>query len=225
MSNEIKEKVGELKTEISEWPIDQKASFMAGISEGLCLALVIAEEAGVKLAKDANLYDLSKYLCEQKCPPVKKRAKSTRAPTCARGQLADDIKKLLLRSVACRLRIPKITFDTSLDVEDLVTKYFFIIVAIANRSKLDDAIQDIRIMRTIAGGGLIDRLSVRSEVETCYDEFNTEIASVERFNEMTKNGNFRAKDIWLYLRSVERLDSEYEDDELQEIDARYRNTA
>jgi hypothetical protein len=223
MSDEIKNKVTQLKGQIAEWPIEQRAIFMDGISEGLCIAVLIAEEAGVKLGKDPNFDDLSLYLCRQECPPVKKRDKSVQEPKSARDQLAADIKRFLLRAIACRLRIPKDRFDTSLDVEDMIKKYFHIIVAIANRSALDDAIHDIQIMRSIAGGGLVDRESVKSEVETCHEKFGTEIASVERFNELTKRSNFKLKDVWIYLRSNEHLDLGYEDDELREIDARYQS--
>jgi hypothetical protein len=221
MEIQVKNQIDELKTEIAAWPKDQKGSFVGGITEGLCLGVLIAKAVGCDIAKDDDFKELLNFL-DRNCPPVKRRRKSAQKPQPARDQLVDDIKALLRRAIACRLRIPKDTFDTSLDVEDEVNKLFLTVVAIANRSALDDAIQDIRIMRSIAGGGVVDRETVKSEVEICHEKFPIEIAAIERFNELSKRNNFKLKDIWIYLRSNVGLDYGYEDDELREIDARYQ---
>jgi hypothetical protein len=221
MSENVKKQIDEIKAEIEEWPEEQKGSFVDGIATGLHLA-VIAKQAGCDILKDKDFAELASFL-DRHWPAVKKRNKSAQKPKPARDQLAEDIKGLLRRAIACRLRIPKDTFDTSLETEEEINKWLLTVVAIANRSKLDDAIQDIRIMRSIAGGGAVDRESVKSEVETCHEKFPIEIAAVERFNELSKRSSFKVKDIWTYLRSNVGLNYGYEDDELRDIDVRYRD--
>ena len=221
MTEELKNQISELKAKVVDWPKDQKGSYVEGISEGLSLGLSFAKLAGYDAAKDDELIELLNFFIHD-CPSAKKRSKAKLKSKPARDQLADDIKTLLWRAIAGRLRIPKDTFDTSLDVEDVVHKYFLIVVAIANRSALDDSIQDIRIMRAIAGGGPVDCESVKSEVEFCYENFRTEIAAIEQFNELSKRSNFKMKDIWIFLRANVPVNYGHDDDELREIDARYR---
>ena len=222
MPDKVKSQINNVKAEIAEWPKDQQGSFVGGITIGLHLAALFAKEAGCDIVKDKEFEELVNFL-DRNCPPIKRRNQAAQKTKPARDQLAHDIEELLKRAIACRARIPKDLFDTSLDIEDIVHKCFLTVVAIANRSKLDDAIQDIRIMRSIPGGGVVDRESVKSEVEACCEEYPIEIAAIERFNEMTKRNNFNSKDIWIYLRSNVGLDYGYEDDELREIDARYQS--
>jgi len=222
MSDEIKIQCDKLKSEVSTWPRDQKASFIDGISDGLCLAVSIAKESGMNLATNPYLRDLVNWLNDEKRPPVRRRNKAVQKPKCARDQLVDDIKDLLRRAIASRLRIPKNTYDTSLDAWEDVNKYLSTVVAIGNRKALDDSINDLRIVRSITGGGLVDRESVKSEVETCYERFRTEVDAVTRFNEMLNGGIIKVNDVWIWLRSNVHVNSGYDDDELREIDARYQ---
>jgi len=224
MTDELNRQLDKLKAQVAEWPIEQKASHIGGIFDGLRLAILIAKESGCNLGKDNYLNELVNHLGGQKYPPVKRRNEATQNPKPARNQLGDDIKVLLRRAIASRLQISKETFDASLDADDTVNKCLLTVIAIANRSALDDAIQDIQIMRSIAGGGDVDRASVKSEVETCHEKFPIEIAAIKRFNEYSKRSNFKLKDIWSHLRSNVRLDSRYDDDELRAIDARYQST-
>lgn len=221
MTDELKNQINELKADIADCPKDQKGSFVMGVTQGLCLGVSLAKVAGYDTTKDKELAELLDFLCRD-CPPMKTRNKATQKPKPARDQLADDIKELLRRAIAARLRIRKDTFDSSLDAEEVVNKYFLIVVAIANRSALDDAIQDIRIMRSIAGGGEVDRECVRAEVEFCYEKFRIEIAGMEHFNELSKRSNFEMKNIWIYLRANVPVSFGYDDDELRQIDARYQ---
>ena len=220
MSEKVKKQIDEIKAEIGEWPNDQKRSFVDGIATGLHLA-VIAKLDGCDIVNDKDIAEFTSCL-DGNWPPVKRRNKSAQKLKSARDQLAEDIKDFLRRAIACRLRISKDAFDTSLDTEDEVNKLLLTVIAIANRSELDDAIHDIQIMRSITGGGLVDRESIKSEVETCYEKFPIEIAAIERFNELSKRSSFKVNDIWIYLRSNMGLDYGYEDDKLREIDARYQ---
>jgi hypothetical protein len=223
MTDEVKNQLDMLKAEIAEWPKDEKRSFVGGITEGLCLGVLIAKAAGYDIAKDKDLKQLFSFL-DHNCPPLKRRKVGAPKPKPARDQLFEDIKELLRRAIAGHLRIPKDTFDTSLDAEDQVNKCLLTVVAIGNRNALNDAIQDIQIMRSIAGG-VVDRASVRSEVESCYERFRTEVDGVTEFKKLSKRGTIRPKDIWIYLRANVGLNCEYEDDDLREIDARYQTAA
>lgn len=220
MPDHIKNQIDELQNDIEASPKDQKASFMHGIAAGLGLVAFMAKEAGCDLSTNADFQEFVGYLVHH-TPPLKKRTGAGQKPRPARDQLADDIRELLRLAIAGRLRIPKPTFDTSLEAEELVNRCLLTVVAIANRSALDDAIQDLRIMRSIAGG-VVDRETVKAEVESCYEKFRVEIAAVERFNEMTKRESFQPRDVWSYLRANVQVDYGYDDEgELDEIDARY----
>src|ERR1035441_2180762 len=136
MSDNVNSQINKLKAEIAGWPRDQKGSYVGGICAGLSLAVLIAKEAGCdmsNIAKDKGLEEFMSFL-DRNCSPVKRRQEAPQKPKPAREQLADDIKEFLHRSIACRLRIPKDTFDTSLDAEDVVNTLFLTVVAIANRS-------------------------------------------------------------------------------------------
>lgn len=221
MNEKIDAEIVAMKAEIAEWPRDQRGSLVSGIVQGLALAALMAKEAGFNIANESNFVGLTTFLI-QNMPSVKKRDPKSEAAAEPRDQMVDDIKQLLRKAIAARLRIPKPRFDTSLDANELVDKYFTIVVAIGNRTTLDDAIRDIRIVRSVVGGGRVDHETVRAEVELCYDQFKVEIAAVERFNELTKRSGFKPKEVWVFLRSNVWVDWGYDDDELHEIDARYR---
>lgn len=223
MKDQIKSQIGKLKQQVAEWPTEQKASFIGGISEGLCLAVLIAKEAGCNLAKEGSLVELADYLGGQKCPPVKRRNQAAQQPKPAKQQLFEDTKELVRRAIAGRLGISKKTHDTSWDAWDDVNQHLFTVIAIANRKALDDAIADLQILRSIAGSGEVDRESVKAEVEMCYEKFPIEIAAIERFNELSKRRNFQHQDIWAFLRSNTPVRLGHDDDELRELDARYQS--
>ena len=225
MSDQIKTLFDKLKAQVAEWPSDQKASFIGGISDGLRLAILIANEAGCNLARNSYLGDLVKFLGDQKCPPVKRRNEAAQKPKSSRDQLLDDMRELLRRTIAGRLRISKNTYDTSWDAWDEVNKCLLTVIAITNRRALDDTIADIQIIRSVAGGGPVDRETVKSEVEACEERFPMEIAAIEGFNELSKRRGIKHKDIWIYLTSKTQVILGHDDDELRDIDARYKRVA
>jgi len=219
MSEKVDAEIAEIQSDVANWPKDQRAIFMRGLMSGLGLSASVAEEAGCKLSDNKSFVGFAEFLVLN-APPVKKRKVIGRNPKDSMEQLIDDIRELLRRAIATSLRIHKRTYDESLDVEDLVNKSLLTVIAIGNRDALDKAIQDIRIMRSITGGE-VDRETVKSEVEDCYERFRFEVAAITRLNELRKRGGFAPKDIWALLRSNVQVNNQYDED-LSEADARYR---
>ena len=100
-------------------------------------------------------------------PPAKKRSKTALLQKSPRDQLVKDVKQLLRRAIATRIRISKVDFDTYLDVEELVENYLRTAIAISSRTELNEAIEDIQKLRGIIGGEK-SRKAVLKEVEYCY---------------------------------------------------------
>lgn len=220
MATKLESQINKLKAEIEGWPKEQKGSFVGGICEGLLIGVLAAGTSGREIAENTAIKELMDFLGHHSWPV--KRRQSPQQPKPSRDQLCDDIKALLQRAISCHLRIPKEAFDTSLDVEDKVDSILTTVIAIANRKSLDDAIQDIQVVRSIMGGGVVHRETVKSEVESCHENFSKEIAAVEQFNDMSKRNAFKPKDIWISLRSILVVDYGYQDEALQEIDTRYQ---
>lgn len=220
MSDQIKILIEKLELEIYEWPLEHKSSFVDGLTEGLHIALLMANDAGCNLAKDERFLGFCNHLETIKYPPLKRRGKiATKTP---REQLFDDVRELVRRAIACRLKISKQKYDTLLEAWGAADAVLLIAMAIARHSALDDSIRDIQTFRTLSGYGETDREIIRVEVENCYEIHKVEIATIERLLELSARKNFNFSDIWIYLRSVTPLSSVYEDDDLQEIDVRYK---
>lgn len=224
MKHELKKKIDELRAEVVGWPKDQRGSFAGGVSIGLLLAAVFAKDAGCEILKDNNFRELLGFL-NRNCPPVKRRNEAAQKSKPARDQLYDDTKELVRRAIAGRLGISKDTYDTSWEAWEDANKHLLTAIAIANRKALDDAIADIQTLHSIVGGGDMDRETVKAEVKMCYEKFPIEIASIERFNELSERKGFKQKDLWIFLRSNTPLISGHDDDEMREIDARYKSAA
>lgn len=221
MPNQTISQIQNLKNEIAGWPREQKASFTRGIAEGLALGSLVAKEAAdCDIRTHEDFQEFASFLF-QNSPPVKIRNTSTQRPKSERDLLFEDIKELLRRAIAGHLRIPKEAYDESLDAEELVNNCLLTVIAIGNRNALDDAIQDLQIMRSITGEGTVEREAVKTEVESCHEKFRTEWGAITNFNEMASKGIFQPKDIWSNLRANVPVNYGYDDDELREIDARY----
>jgi hypothetical protein len=220
MPDQTTNQIQELKNEIAGWPKDQKASFMRGILDGLSIAVMCAEEVGCDIKENENFREFVDFLIPN-APPVKTRNPAAQHPKSERDQLFKDIKELLRRAIAGRLRIPKNTYDESLDAEEFVNNCLLTVIAIGNRDALDDTIMDLQIMRSITGEGTVDREAVKTEVESCHEKFRTEWGAITNFNELASKGIFKPKDIWAYLRSNVPVNYGYDDDELREIHTRY----
>lgn len=219
MESQVNIEIEKLKAGIEELQKDQRASFMDGIASGLYLAALIAKEDGRDILNDKDFNQFTEFLA-MNIIPVKRRNLSTQQPKSESNQLFEDIQEFLRRAIAGSMMIQKRTYDESLDAEDRVNHCLLIVIAIGNRNALDDAIRDIQILRSITGG-IVDRKVVRSEVESCYENFRFEVAAVTRFNEMSKM-NFKSKDIWNNLRSNVTVTCGHDDEDLRKIDERYQ---
>jgi hypothetical protein len=226
MNDNVKTTISDIKAEIAEWPKEHRASLMNGLLQGLALGITAAEQRGCNITEIKEIEEFCAFV-DANTTRVKKRNEALQKPKTVRDQLVDDIKELLRRAIAGRLRISKPKFEESLDAEDLINRTLLIVIAIGNRSLLDDAIQDIRIVRSIIGGA-VDRETVKAEVESCNENFPTEVAAITRFNEMDIRLNgigepaFKPKDIWSNLRANVRVNFGYDDEGLETIDSRYR---
>ena len=218
MTTKLEEHLEVLKTEIDQWPQEQKGSFVGGLGIGLMFAAVIAKEAGCDIIRNETFDAFRRFLDSNEAPVRKRTSGKGILP---KDWLARDVKELLRHAIAAHLRIPKDKYDTSLECVEEIDRYLIILTAIGNRTKLDDAINDVQVFRSLTGTGALEWDRIKEEVEACYEQFPTQIAAIECFNDLRKRPVMEAKAIWGALRSHLTLDFGYEDDELCDIDARY----
>ena len=135
-------------------------------------------------------------------------------------ELPENVKKLISRAIATKLKIRRDHLTTSLEAKTKVDRCLMIVTAIADNQtqQLDDVVNDLMKINSTRGE-VTSRRAIEGEVNECYEAFNTEIAGVGRMREMMRlKIDFKAKAIWEFLRSEVHIASEYEDD-LQSADA------
>ena len=122
MKDEVKECITGIKADLTGWPKEHRASFVNGIVQGLTLGILAAEQKRCNIAEIEAVEEFSTFIIQNTGPVKKRRNEASQMPKAARDQLVDDIKELLRRAIACRLKIPKDTFDKSLPaVSEFVT--------------------------------------------------------------------------------------------------------
>jgi len=221
MNDQIQAQIQSVKSEMDDLPLIERAILARGVMCGLGLAGLLAQELGTPIGQTDDFQGLVQFAIKRMSPPRNRDPKLDEAHPLF-DPFVEDFKELLRTSIADGLRITRERRQASISHQDLVNKYLTMVIAIANHKALDNAIRDIRILRSIIGGGYVDREVVKDEIELCHEKFPLEIAAVERFNEMSGRGSFTPKEIWNSIRCNMQIQSGSSDEVLWEIEARYR---
>jgi hypothetical protein len=131
-----------------------------------------------------------------------------------KDELPENVKKLISRAIATKLRIRKDRLMTSVEAKAKVDRCLMIVTAIADNQtqKLDDVVSDL-MQLYLGRGEVVSRRLIQREVNKCNEDFNTEIAGIERMREMMRMKiDSKIKAIWEFLRSRVHVSSEYEED-------------
>ena len=137
-----------------------------------------------------------------------------------KNELPENVKKLISRAIATKLKIRRDHLTTSLEAKAKVDRCLMIVTAIADNhtQKLDDVVNDLMEIYS-ARSEVVSRGIIQREVNECDESFNTEIAGIERMREMMRTKiDCKTKAIWEFLRSRVQVGAEYEED-LESADA------
>ena len=118
-------------------------------------------------------------------------------------------EELFRRAIASTLEIPRHVLTKSPDKKALVDHCLSSVIAIGTHSTLEAAATQFVTSLGVAGKEMAMADALK-HIGAIYEKFPLPIAGVERMIEMKAQG-ILSKEIWAFLRSMVRIDSEYDD--------------